>query len=184
MQMAKKIMIIRHGEKPDKKTSVKGVTAAGVKDKQELSTRGWQRSGALVRFFNPLGKQCSHPALAVPDVILAEDPKGHIKSQRPLHTILALSQSLKKKPVLRYTKGQEQALTKFAIAQPGVVLICWEHRAIIAIANALTGNKKSSPQKWPGTRFDIVWVFDQQGSRWTLTQVPQLLLPGDRSGPV
>ncbi len=182
--MAKKIMIIRHGEKPDKKNSVKGVTAAGVKDKQELSTRGWQRSGALVRFFNPVNKQCSHPALAVPDVVLAEDPKGHIKSQRPLHTISALCQSLHKKPVLRYTKGQELVLAKFVQAQSGVVLICWEHNAIIEIANLLTGDKKSCPQKWQGKRFDLVWVFDLEGEKWKLTQVPQLLLPGDLPRPM
>jgi hypothetical protein len=182
--MAQKIMIIRHGEKPDKKAAVKGVTAAGVKDKQELSTRGWQRSGALVRFFNPINNHCSHPALAVPDVILAEDPKGHIKSQRPLHTISALAQSLKKNPVLRYTKGQELALAKFAQAQPGVVLICWEHSAIIEIANLLTGDKKSSPQNWQGKRFDLVWVFDLQNGNWQLTQVPQLLLPGDLPRPM
>jgi hypothetical protein len=182
--MAKKIMIIRHGEKPDKKDSVKGVTASGVKNKQELSPQGWQRSGALVRFFNPINKQCSHPALAIPDVILAEDPKGHIKSERPLHTILALAQSLKKKPVLRYTKGQEPALAKFAQAQSGVVLICWEHSAIIQIANLLSGDQKSSPQKWKGRRFDLVWVFELQSGKWKLTQVPQLLLPGDIPKPM
>jgi hypothetical protein len=182
--MAKKIMIIRHGEKPDKKDAVKGVTSSGVKDKEELATQGWQRSGALVRFFNPVNKQCSHPLLAIPDVILAEDPKGHIKSERPLHTILALCQSLNKKPVLRYTKGQEPALAKFAQAQSGVVLICWEHSAIIQIANLLLGNEKSFPQKWHGDRFDLVWVFDPQGPTWKFTQVPQLLLPGDIPKPM
>jgi hypothetical protein len=178
--MAKKIMIIRHGEKPDKKQAVKGVSQAGSKDKQELSTRGWQRSGALVRFFNPVkGATCPHPALARPDMILAEDPKGHIKSERPLHTVSALAESLRKKVVRRYTKGQEQALVKFVTAQPGVVLISWEHKAIIDIANLLLGDNRSCPQEWRGKRFDLVWIFDRKKSGWKLTQVPQLLLPGD-----
>jgi hypothetical protein len=177
--MAKQIMLIRHGEKPDKKDSVRGVSLAGSHSKNELSARGWQRSGALVRFFNPIDDTCPHPALRIPDVILAEDPKGHIKSRRPLHTIESLAQSLRKKPVLRYTKGQEKKLVEFAKAQPGVVLICWEHSAIIDIANLLLGDNKSCPQKWPGNRFDIVWVFKVKRKGWKLTQVPQLLLPGD-----
>jgi hypothetical protein len=178
--MAKKIMIIRHGEKPDKKEAVKGVSQTGAKSKQELSPRGWQRSGALVRFFNPVdGATFSHPALVRPDMIIAEDPKGHIKSERPLHTVLALAQSLHKNVFRRYTKGQEQALVRFLTAQPGMVLISWEHSAIIDIANLLLGNNKSCPQKWPGKRFDLVWVFDSNGKTWKFTQVPQLLLPGD-----
>ncbi len=178
--MAKRIMIIRHGEKPDKKDSVRGVSLSGAHSKNELSARGWQRSGALVRFFDPVDDTCSHPALRKPDVILAEDPKGHIKSRRPLHTIESLVQSLRKKPVLRYTKGQEKRLVEFAKAQRGVVLICWEHSAIIDIANLLLGGNKSCPQKWPGNRFDLVWVFKAKRKGWKLTQVPQLLLPGDK----
>jgi hypothetical protein len=48
------------------------------------------------------------------------------------------------------------------------------------IANAILGNKTSSPQYWPLDRFDLVWVFDRRGDTWTFTQVPQLLLAGDR----
>ena len=177
--MAKRIMIIRHGEKPSKKDSIKGVSLSGFRSKNELSARGWQRSGALVRLFNPIDDTCSHPALRKPDVILAEDPKGHIKSLRPLHTIGSLAQSLRKKPVLRYTKGQEKRLVEFAKAQSGVVLICWEHSAIIEIANLLLGDNKSCPQKWPGHRFDLVWIFKPNRKSWKFTQVPQLLLPGD-----
>ena len=179
--MAKRIMIIRHGEKPSKKDSIKGISLSGFRSKNELSARGWQRSGALIRFFNPImGDVFSDPALRKPDVILAEDPKGHIKSQRPLHTIESLAISLRKKPVLRYTKGQEQRLVEFAKAQPGVVLICWEHSAIIDIANLLLGDSEACPQHWPGDRFDLVWIFEARQKSWKFSQVPQLLLPGDR----
>jgi hypothetical protein len=177
--MPKRIMIIRHGEKPSKRDSIKGVSLAGFRSKNELSARGWQRSGALVRFFNPIDDTCSHPALRKPDLILAEDPKGHIKSLRPLHTIQSLAQSLRKKPVLRYTKGQEKHLVEFIEAQSGVVLICWEHSAIIDIANLLLGDTKSCPQQWPHQRFDLVWVFEANRKGWKFIQVPQLLLPGD-----
>jgi hypothetical protein len=46
------------------------------------------------------------------------------------------------------------------------------------IANAILGNKTSAPQRWPFSRFDLVWVFDDRGG-WSFTQVPQLLLAGD-----
>jgi hypothetical protein len=61
------------------------------------------------------------------------------------------------------------------------VLIAWEHNAIIDLANLILGDRKSSPQRWPGSRFDLVWVFDQQPGlkKWKFTQVPQILLPGD-----
>ncbi len=48
------------------------------------------------------------------------------------------------------------------------------------IANAILGNKTTAPQYWPLDRFDLVWVFDRRGDTWTFTQVPQLLLAGDR----
>jgi hypothetical protein len=50
--MARKIMIIRHAEKPDGQTA--GISMAGGQSPEELTVQGWQRSGALVRFFAPL----------------------------------------------------------------------------------------------------------------------------------
>ena len=45
-----------------------------------------------------------------------------------------------------------------AIASNGVVLIAWHHEKIPAIANLILQNQ-SAPQKWPGDRFDVVWIF-------------------------
>jgi len=77
--MATTIMIVRHGEKPDKDEAIHGVSADGEHDKNELSPQGWQRSGALIRFFNPVNGQFSNPALAKPDAIFAAGPSGHAK---------------------------------------------------------------------------------------------------------
>ncbi len=41
----------------------------------------------------------------------------------------------------------------------GVVLIAWEHKSIIDLANVILGNDRFSPQKWPDSRFDLVWVL-------------------------
>ena len=80
-----------------------------------------------------------------------------------------------------------------ALAATGTVLICWQHGDIPTIATTIasvTGLKVKPtppstwpPPKWPGARYDLVWVFDlvtsTQGSNWTFTQVPQLLLSVD-----
>jgi hypothetical protein len=65
------------------------------------------------------------------------------------------------------------------------VLIAWEHEAIPAIANRILGDMTRCPQKWPDTRFDLVWVLDRQPSgHWTFAQVPQMLLSGDSAMPI
>ena len=179
--MSNKIMIARHGEKPEKDKDIHGVDPEGEHDRHELSTRGWQRSGALVRFFNPLHGQFAHPALAKPDAVFAAAPSGHVLSERSLHTVHAVAESLGLKVNLKHSKGEEKKLVEDAIATHGVVLVGWEHNAIIDVANLILGNDKSSPQKWPDSRYDLVWVFDQHPhpEGWKLTQVAQMVLPGD-----
>ena len=49
--MARKIMITRHAEKPD--GEIAGISIEGIQYAEELTPRGWQRSGALVRFVAP-----------------------------------------------------------------------------------------------------------------------------------
>ena len=179
--MAKKIMIVRHGEKPDKADSIHGVDPQGEHDKKDLAPKGWQRSGALIRFFNPVNGQFSHPALAKPNAVFAASPEGEAKSARSQYTVQSVADSLGVKINLKHDKGDEKELVKDALSKDGVVLIAWEHKAILDIANLILGNDKSSPQKWPDSRFDLVWVLDQgaHAGEWKLTQVPQLLLPDD-----
>jgi len=174
-------MLVRHGEKPDKKEKVHGIDSRGEHDKKELSTRGWQRSGALVRLFNPVNGNFLHPALARPNAIFAADPEGDTKSERSRNTVRSVADSLGVKVNLNFDTGEEKKLVKEALSRPGVVLIAWEHKQIIEIANRILGNKKTSPQKWPGKRYDMVWVIEQQagGKGWKFTQVPQMVLPGD-----
>jgi hypothetical protein len=179
--MATKIMLVRHGEKPDKGESIHGVDSKGEHDRNELSTRGWQRSGALVRFFNPSDGKFDHPALATPNFIFAANPSGHVKSERALNTVRALADSLRLQVALKYDRGEEKKLVKDVLSRNGVVLIAWEHKEILEITSLILGNTKGFPHKWPDSRFDLVWVIDKQqgGKEWKFTQVPQRLLPGD-----
>ncbi len=181
---ADKIMLIRHAEKPSDDGSIQGVTAAGGQDPEELIVRGWQRSGALVRLFAPRdGKFVDHH-LATPRTIFASAVGRHSKSLRPQHTVLELATLLDLSLGLGRPKGDEAGLVSDALAAEGPVLIAWEHEAIPDIANGIVGNKTTCPQKWPGTRFDVVWVFDRQATSWNFHQVPQLLLAGDSAEPI
>ncbi|MET5116116.1 hypothetical protein AAHH79_38605, partial [Burkholderia pseudomallei] len=69
------------------------------------------------------------------------------------------------------------------VASKGCVLIAWQHEDIHAIADALPLGKQTVPQKWPDDRFDSVWVFDLDTGSGTyrFSQVPEMLLKGDRN---
>jgi broad specificity phosphatase PhoE len=180
---ARKIMIIRHAERPSDDDSTVGVSVEGKKEPEELTVRGWQRAGALVRFFAPVGGHFADPHLATPDIIFASKVQHHSPSYRAQHTVKPLADFLHKTVVLTHAKSEEKALADDAIAADGTVLISWEHEAIPEIGNMIAGNNTTCPQKWHGSRFDLVWVFDRSNGpdRWTFVQVPQLLLPGDSS---
>ncbi len=179
--MATKIMIIRHAEKPVGNGSIAGVSQTGLQDSEELIVRGWQRSGALIGLFAPPGGSFASLLLAMPDVIFASGVAKHSESLRPQHTVLALADFLGQQLDLSHTKGEEDLLVADAFSKNGSILIAWEHEAIPAIANQITGDSKTCPQTWPDDRFDLVWVFDRDSAakRWSFGQVPQMLLPGD-----
>jgi hypothetical protein len=70
----------------------------------------------------------------------------------------------------------------------GVTLVCWEHKVLHEIANAITPTAAGTqiPQSWPDTRFDVVWAFgyDTNASVYTFSQIPQMLLAGDIDDPI
>jgi hypothetical protein len=177
-----KIMLIRHAEKPE--GDYVGVSAKGKEKDEELIVRGWQRSGALVRLFAPRNGQFVDPHLAQPKAIFASGIGEHSNSMRPQHTVLELATLLKITLDLKFPKGDETDLAKAAAAATGPVLIAWEHEDIPAIVNAIAGNNTTCPQKWDGSRFDLVWVLDQKAGGWSFAQVPQLLLSGDSDKPI
>jgi hypothetical protein len=181
-----RIMLIRHAEKPSDDGTISGVSAQGTPDPHELVVRGWQRTGALVRLFAPYGEKFDDPQLATPRTIFASGVAKHSASLRPQHTVLELATMLNLSLKLKHLKGDEAALVADAIAADGPVLIAWEHEAIPNIANLILGDDTSCPQRWPGSRFDMVWVFDRQDTSgaWRFSQVPQLLLSGDSAQPI
>jgi hypothetical protein len=180
---ATKIMVIRHAEKPT--GNIGGVKESGDSSAHALIVRGWQRAGALACLFAPARGPLQDPLLATPDVLFASAPSddsnpNNTKSRRPEETLTSLAQLLNLPINLDFSKGQEKSLVAAALASRGTVLIAWQHENISAIANAIPGGEQA-PQKWPGNRFDVVFVFtlDAEKGKYHFGQVAQRLLAGD-----
>jgi hypothetical protein len=192
------IYIIRHGEKPadlpppapgqppPAPAPPFGVDDQGTQDAHSLLPRGWQRSGALTVLFDPAAGPL-RAGLLTPTVLLSPsygDP-AKTTAYRTHQTIQALSSRLGLPVVSAFAEGQESQLAASVVTgYPGVVLICWEHDHIPALASALPATAGTViPQKWPGDRFDVIWTFTlvpgATPAQYTFGQVPQQLLSGD-----
>jgi hypothetical protein len=168
-------MVIRHAERPDRQAGISGVTEAGVADKDELTTKGWRRAGALVRFFNPSLPACLRPGIAVPGAIFAAPPTDDNPSKRPLHTVTPLAIDLGLKIRTDFALHQENNLVEAALVEAAAVLIRWHHERIPRLVAKLG----IEIEAWPDEVFDRVLAFDRAPAGWRLTVVQQQLLPGD-----
>jgi hypothetical protein len=183
------ILIIRHAEKPEPHGDG-GIDASGAPDRRSLTPRGWQRAGAWTELWAPsLGRQ---PALPKPTAIFASAPETHptaddgSKSHRPLETVTPVAAKLGIQIDVRFTKGRESDLAKALLTVGGVVLVCWQHEDIVAIAKALAPDVKTIPDAWPGDRFNVIFRFDRpdSASPWAFQQVAPVMLKGDKAGPI
>jgi hypothetical protein len=173
------IMLIRHAEKPSGSGAPHGVDANGNHDKESLIVQGWQRAGALVELFDPaVGKLRS--GLTRPTALFASNP-GSRGSKRPLETITPLAERLKMTVSTPVKDSETKQIAEILNATPGAPLAAWQHQDIPSIAGHLKHVHPKPPTKWPGDRFDVVWVFTRQSDgSLKFTQVPQLLLAGDK----
>jgi hypothetical protein len=185
---AKKIMLIRHGEKQVVPPPF-GVNVNGIQHKHSLSVRGWQRVGALVPFFRtPWITDIATPTVLYASRVTADDAAGVFvegddvtKSLRPQQTVTPLSEVIGAKIVTDWTVGQETQLVGAINAGVGIVLVAWEHKHIPLIAGALSSD---APADWPpGGPFDLVWVFDPiaGSANYSFKEIKQNLLSGDDS---
>lgn len=172
MVQTSKIMVIRHAEKPN---GERGLMPDGSENKDALTATGWLRAEALVGYF----EHPTQPDIATPGTIYASASR----SLRPIQTVTPLANRLGLE-ILMDKKGNEAELVASAMRAGGTVLISWQHEAILVIANLIRGGTKGIPQRWPPSRFDLVWVFDRTSDgTWSFMQAPQMLLPGDSAEP-
>jgi hypothetical protein len=187
-------MIIRHGEKL-------GDSSNDKDGGPNLSMRGSARAAALPQLFAPaaapyacalsIATQQSFtgvyeavqitgtaPRFSTPDFIFAtKESKG---SNRPVETITPLSAGLNltyndKHSDSDYAKVANDILTHSQYAGK-VVLVCWHHGNIPALAEALG---VSNAPKWQGSVFDRVWSITFSNGTASLADGAQMLLYGD-----
>jgi len=192
------IYIVRHGEKPadpplagpgqspPEPVAPFGVDDQGNQDAHSLLPRGWQRSGALAVLFDPaLGTL--QAGLQTPAALLSPSygNPAETAAHRTYQTIQGLGDRLGLPVVSAFAEGQEPQLAASVVSgYSGVVLICWEHDHIPALASSLPAAPGTAiPQAWPGDRFDVIWAFTlvpaAASVQYTFGQVPQQLLSGD-----
>jgi phosphohistidine phosphatase SixA len=177
-----KIMIIRHAEKPDGDGGVHGVSTDGERDKHDLSVRGWQRAGALVRFFAPVEPRSGGGLIATPRSIFASAPVPGSPSVRAKHTVSPLAEALGLRVRIDHADGDETGLARAALEAPGPVLIAWHHNHIPSLVREITGDPAVAPWSWPDERFDLVWLLERsaEDGPWRFSQAAQRLLAHDR----
>lgn len=179
---AKKIMLMRHAEKPAVDFTPFGVTLKGERSKESLTPRGWQRAGALVNLFAPATGRFQHPSLEQPRFLYTSKPLKRKGSRRPIETITPLAEKLAIRINADFPRFEFEEMLEEVFLCNGVVLICWQREYIPKIAFRILGNDKAVPRVWPEDRFDVIWVFDRHSSsaNYRFSQVPQKLLMGDR----
>ena len=180
------LLIIRHAEKPEDQWPGPGLTHKGAEDKESLVIRGWQRAGAWAALF---GAGSSLPDYPEPDTIYAAAPDSAERlhrhpSRRPFETISALADRLDMKPNTHFIKGEEEQLVQELLTLSGVVLLSWEHKAIVeSILPMLPTAQGILPTEWPEDRFDVVLRFDRPdgAQQFAYRMLCPQLLSGDPS---
>jgi hypothetical protein len=179
--MTNKIMVIRHGEKPGTPIAAPGINALASRaaDDASLTEAGWRRANALVGIFNPPAG--APPAgIGIPTSLFAAAVKDQESGKRPMQTLMPLAFSFHPPLAINTSiKASNPAeLAEAAKSAGGVVLIAWKHKYLIDISRQLAP-AAVLPPKWPKHRFDVVFVFDLDGSTYRFTQILEHALPTD-----
>lgn len=170
-------MVIRHAEKPT--GSDDGVLPTGKRNADSLIVRGWQRAGALATLFAPSRGPLQDAHLGTPAFLYASKTDARKHSHRPYQTLVPLAAKLGLTINDAFKTNEYELMLLDAGAREGTVLIAWQHEFIPQIGNTIAGNDTTVSQKWPSSRFDVVWVFTKHAKDYAFAQVPQLLLAGD-----
>ena len=185
------IYIVRHGEKL-------GDAANDKNGGPDLSIQGSARAAALPSLFVPANMSCiltagssnftgqyatvsgvkaGSPRFLTPNFLFATQKSKH--SNRPVETITPLSLATGLTINSSYPDSGYGDLAKVALGGQyagKVVLICWHHGEIPALAAALG---VSNPPKWKETVFDLVWQITYTKGKANLKVHHQKLLYGD-----
>ena len=160
------IYVIRHAEKP-----------APEENSPDLTPTGFKRAEALPSLFVQMPGTPA-PRLPKPDAIFATARSK--SSNRPVETVTPLAQFLKL-PI--HHDFDEKATGLLAAELLGgkyagkVILICWHHGQMPALAAAL--GVSDPPAAWDAQVFNQIWKITYTDGQATLTTLSEALLPGD-----
>lgn len=165
------ILIIRHAEKPNEGS---GLTPTGQK-----------RALAYVHYFQTY--QVDGKPLRLDHLIVSADTPH---SQRPRLTLLPLSQAANLPLDNQFADKDVAALAAMLQTRPRgkAILICWHHKEIPEILQALGAGPAILPNdKWPDSVFNqvIQLRYDSNGhlSPGAIRLINEHLLPGDNQAP-
>ncbi len=160
------VYVIRHAEKPAPEENSPDLTATGFKRAEVLPSLFVQMPGLPA------------PRLPKPDAVFATARSK--SSNRPVETVTPLAQFLK---LPLHHEFDERATGPIAAEVLGgkyagkVVLICWHHGQIPALAAAL--GVTDAPPAWDAQVFNQMWKITYSAGQAKLTIISESLLPGD-----
>lgn len=142
-----RVIIIRHGEKPDKGDN--------------LSCKGFNRALQLA---DVLQKK-----FGVPDRIYTPSPNlgSSTSAARMYQTIIPFAVKYNLKINTKYDVKDEKGIADAIKKQSGTVLLVWEHKAISKIVKALGVQEKMD---WDDNDFDSIWIVSMQNGSAKLTK--------------
>jgi hypothetical protein len=184
MQTFHPIMLIRHAEKPLREPR-DADEAVGAGGRRGLSPRGERRARMLAEYFAPADGVLRDGHIHMPRFVFAAASTPAHRSTRPADTVRPVAGALGL--VVQEEFGSDPPFNAVAAALKsaaalGPVLVGWRYDTLPDLASAIGAT--GVPADWPASRFDMTWVLEKSGEAWRLTQVPQLLMPGDRAEPM
>jgi hypothetical protein len=147
-----KIVIIRHGEKPD--------------DGDNLNCKGFNRSLALTTaLYKKFGVVS---AIYVPSI----NTGNSTKSGRMFQTITPYAVKYNLQINSSFDDNDYKKIAKEVFNRTGTVLLVWEHNSIGHLAKAL--GVKGDIRDWPDSDFDSIWIITYNNGK--------AVLSGDKEG--
>gem|GEM_PF-810233 len=165
------VALIRHGEKP----------ASG----NELNSQGCERAYLLPNYLlhNPVLSE-----FGLPKALFAQQMATVDNTVRPIQTLIPTAVTLDSpgQPFRidnRFLRDDVDNVANEILQNPaydqGTVIVSWEHKVLVQVAQALGANVPAELQNWPSSVFDQTWVIRFSGGQATLQVLPQSLLTTD-----
>ncbi|MEO8739125.1 MAG: histidine phosphatase family protein [Casimicrobiaceae bacterium] len=150
------ILLLRHGEEPKDANSL------------DLSATGRERAAKLASFIPK--------RFAIPDFIFSAAPTD--ASVRSYLTVRPLADSIRGRVDGSYKAREFGLLASKLLADPAfvgkLIVICWTHSELPALAGALNVRSGDFPEKWDEKVFNLVFQLTYKGrSRPKVKKVPE-----------